>query len=325
MKEASAVTILVTGGAGFIGSHLIERLLDATDEPILCVDRFTDDYDPALKRENVAGWIDSSQVTLVECDLNEAELWPSLFVEYDVSKVIHLAGLAGVRPSVGRPLDYERANVRGTLVMLEAAREHPVESFLLTSSSTAYGFGAVSPYQEDAPLGVPMSPYGASKRAAELLGLNYHYLHKVPVTCLRPFSVHGPRIRPDLAVSIFTRLIDEGEPITLFGEGKQLRDFTHISDICTGFISAMQRPSTAGEIINLGGGAPIEVRRVIEVIEEQLGRSAQINHQPLRPEEMLITAADLSKAQRLLDYDPRVPFEEGMADYVQWYVQQKVA
>ncbi len=313
------MAILVTGGAGFIGSHLVEFLLRETSDPIVVVDVLTPDYDPALKRHNLTSFADHPRVTIVEHDFADVERMSAVLAEHNVARIAHLGALAGVRQSVNQPFAYERSNVAGTLGLLEAARRHPVERFVLISSSTVYGAGAESPFREDAHLGTPLSPYGASKRSAELFGLNYHYLHKVPVVCCRPFSVHGPRLRPDLALSLFTRAIDQGQPLTLFGDGQQRRDFTHVSDICRGLYAALTRDGVEGQAINLGFGRPVSIRHVIEVIEHNLGKSANIIAKPAKPEDMPETFADLTKAQRLLDYAPEVPFEDGLADYVAWY------
>jgi len=204
------MSILVTGGAGFIGSHFIERLLQERDEPIICLDNFNDFYNPAIKRANVAGFASHPRVTLVEGDFCDAEAMRQLFEARRVSHVVHLGAYAGVRQSVVNPFIYEQTNVGGTLALLEAARQHPLDRFLLISSSTVYGHAAAAPFVEDAPLGRPLSPYGASKRAAESFALTYFQLHRVPVVCLRPFSVYGPRLRPDLAISIWTEAIATG-------------------------------------------------------------------------------------------------------------------
>lgn len=312
------MAILVTGGAGFIGSHLVERLLDRGWCPIICLDNFNDYYDPALKRANVQGFSSDSRVRIVEADLCDDKAMQRMFAQEKVTHVVHLGAYAGVRRSVEEPLLYERNNVFGTLSLLEAVRRHPVERFLLVSSSTIYGNGARSPFVEDAPLGVPTSPYGATKRAAELLGLTYWELHRVPVVCLRPFSVYGPRLRPDLAVSIFARKIAAGQPVPLFGDGSIRRDFTHVDDINTGLVSALTAPDIAGQCINLGHNEPIAMLEVIDTIARQIGRPAQIDFQPEKSEDMRITYADLTKARRLLSYEPRVPFETGIGGYIAW-------
>lgn len=315
------MSILVTGGAGFIGSHFIEMLLGRTDTPIVALDNFNDYYDPALKRLNIAGFVDNDQVAVIEGTFCDQEAMHGLFAEHDVQDVIHLGAYAGVRPSVENPHWYQEANVKGTLCLLEAARRHPVTSFLLASSSTVYGDGAGVPFQEDAPLGTPLSPYGACKRAAELLGLTYHGLHGVPVVCLRPFSVYGPRLRPDLAMTIFTAAINEGRSLPLFGDGSIRRDFTHISDICEGLYSAMSSKEAVGECINLGHSEPIEIRQQISMLEDAMGKKANIDYHDEKPGEMPVTFADLSKAERLLGYKPKVTFAEGVPEYVDWYLK----
>ena len=313
--------VLVTGGAGFIGSHLIERLLASTTSTIVCLDNFNTYYDPALKRSNVRAFSRDPRVIVVEksfCDLGAMR---RLFADHRPQQVLHLGAYAGVRPSVADPFVYQEANVRGTLVLLEAAREFPVERFLFTSSSTVYGRGAEIPFVEDAPLGIPMSPYGATKRAAELLGLSYHDLHEVPFVCLRPFSVYGPRLRPDLAMTIFTQAIATGRRLPLFGDGSIRRDFTHVSDICNGILAAMTAAGVVGECINLGHSEPIEIRQLIAMLEAALGRKANMEYLPDAPGDLPATLADLAKAERLLGYRPQVPFAEGLQEFVNWYCQ----
>ncbi len=317
------MSVLVTGGAGFIGSHLIERLLGSTSLSIVCLDNFNDYYDPARKRSHISGFADHPRVTIVEQTFCDREAMHRLFDRQDVRRVVHLGAYAGVRRSVEIPHVYQKANVEGTLTLLEAARVHGVDRFLLISSSTVYGRGADAPFREDAPLGVPMSPYGATKRAAELLGLTYHDLHALPVVCLRPFSVYGPRLRPDLAMSIFADAILDGRPLPLFGDGSIRRDFTHVLDICAGLQAALDSPQAVGQTINLGHSTPIEVRELIRLLENALGRSAVIDRQPEKPGDMPITYADLRKAEQLLQYHPRVAFEEGVVEFADWYAAAK--
>jgi UDP-glucuronate 4-epimerase len=315
------MAILITGGAGFIGSHLVERLAPHSQEPIVCIDNFNDYYDPALKRANAETISRFDNVTMIEGDFCEMESMAQLFSDWDVTRVVHLGAYAGVRISVERPAIYQQTNVGGTLALLEAARRHPLQRFLLISSSTVYGNGVEIPFHEDAPLGIPASPYGATKRAAELMGLTYCALHQVPVVCLRPFSVYGPRLRPDLALSIFTGAILNGRSFPLFGDGSIRRDFTHVSDICTGLINALTADSVVGEAINLGHSEPIEMRRIIALIETALGKKAVIDHRPDRPEDLPVTYADLSKARRLLNYRPQVAIEAGIQEFCDWYRQ----
>lgn len=313
------MTVVVTGGAGFIGSHFIERYLAERTDDVICLDSFNDYYDPQLKRSNVGHFADNPRVAIVEGSFCDQDLVENLFARYKISHVVHLGAYAGVRYSVEDPFPYQHANVEGTLVLLEAVRKRPVERFLFASSSTVYGAGAEPPFREDAPLGVPLSPYGATKRAGELLCLNYHHLHDVPAVCLRFFSVYGPRLRPDLAMSIFTAAILEGRPLPLYGDGSIRRDFTHYRDVCDGLFAALDSDAAVGECLNLGHNEPIEVRRLIGMLEDATGRKAQVDRRPERPEDMPITCADLTKSSRILGYKPKVPFEQGVPEFVDWY------
>jgi UDP-glucuronate 4-epimerase len=315
--------ILVTGGAGFIGSHFIEHLLAQGASQIVCLDNFNDYYDPAIKRRNVRGFAGDRRVEMVEGDFCDPEFLRALFARRGLRRVVHLGAYAGVRYSILHPLIYERANVYGTNCLLEAAREFPIERFLLISSSTVYGKDAPAPFVEDGPLGTPLSPYGATKRAAELLGLTYWQLYGVPVACIRPFSVYGPRLRPDLALAVFSEAILNNKPLPLFGDGSIRRDFTHVSDICAGLRAALTAPGIEGEAINLGHHEPIPIREVIRLLEETFGREARIDRQAAKPGEMPITNADLSKARRLLGYEPKVAFRDGLVEYVDWFRRQR--
>ena len=313
------MSILVTGGAGFIGSHFIELLLDRTDESIVCVDNFNDDYAPALKRDNIRGFASSARVSLVERSFCDFPAMCRLLDQQAVRAIVHLGARAGVRRSVDEPRLYQQANVEGTLSLLEATRSHPVERFLLVSSSTVYGDDAPIPFREDGPLGTPMSPYGVTKRAAELFGTTYHRLYGTPVVCVRPFSVYGPRLRPDLALSVFTRAVLRGEPLPLYGDGTIRRDFTHVSDICSGLLSALTVEKAVGGVFNLGNSHPVEVRELIHLIEDAAGMRANILHLAQRSGDMPVTYADLSRAERTLGYRPQVPLGEGVPEFVSWY------
>jgi UDP-glucuronate 4-epimerase len=312
------MSVLITGGAGFIASHLARLLLDKTPHSLLLFDNFNDYYDPRLKRENVRPLLKRDRVRLIEGDFRDSEFVQRLFSQHRPQYVIHLGAMPGVPYSLKRPELYVENNVGGTTSLLEAARRYPVERFLFASSSTVYGLGVEPPFCEDKPLGVAASPYGATKRSAELLGQTYHQLYGVAFTSLRLFNAYGPRIRPDLALSIFTERILRGEPITIYGDGTVRRDFTHVSDTCQGILAALEAPNIAGECLNLGHNAPVEVGQLVELIEEAAGRSAIIERKPPREGDMPFTCADLAKAQRLLGYNPVVPIEEGVSDYVEW-------
>src|SRR4051812_36378768 len=313
------MSLLVTGGAGFIGSHLVERLLTATDQPLVVLDNFNDYYDPLLKRQNAAAWAGNSRVTLIEGDYGDADTADSVLLDHDVKTIMHLAASPGVPASLKHPREYFENNVVGTVTLLDAARRRNVERFLFASSSTVYGRGAAAPFVEDAPLGIPASPYGASKRAGEIVGQTYQQLFGLPFISVRFFNVYGPRLRPELALAVFTRAILEGTPLPLYGDGSVLRDFTHVSDICRGIIAALTAPNIAGQSINLGHDQPIAIRRLIELVEQAAGRKAMIEHRPPRTEDMPFTHADLTKARRLLNYEPRVEIEAGVREYVDWF------
>jgi UDP-glucuronate 4-epimerase len=317
------MTVLVTGGAGFIGSHFIERLLAAEPETrIICLDNFNDYYDPLLKRANLAAFVGRPQVAVVEGTFCDPVLVEMLFERQSIRRVVHLGGYAGVRASSSKPLVYEEANVRGTLVLLEAVRKRPVERFVFASSSTVYGEGSLVPFQEDAPLGVPLSPYGVTKRAAEMLTLHYQQVHGVPSVSLRPFSVYGPRMRPDLAIHVFATAIDEGRPIPLFGDGSYRRDFTHVSDVCSGLLAAQDRNEAIGQAINLGHHEPIAMLELVQLLAAELGKPATIDFRPAFAGDMPITCADLTKARRLLGYQPQVSIAEGVRDFIRWFRQR---
>jgi UDP-glucuronate 4-epimerase len=312
------MTILVTGGAGFIGSHLVESLVRDTAARVVVLDNFNQEYDPRLKRQNAAALAAHPQVVVVEGDVRDEALVGGLMTSHNVRAICHLGASPGVPASLVRPVATLENNVVGTLKLLEAARLHAVERFLFVSSSTVYGRGAAAPFVEDAPLGTPCSPYGASKRAAELLGFTYHQLHTVPFVSLRLFNVYGPRLRPELALAVFTRKILEGSPLPLYGDGSILRDFTHVSDICRGIVMALSVPGVVGQSLNLGNDRPITMRHLIELIEQATGKKAAIEFRPPRSEDMPLTHASLDKSRRLLGFEPTIPIEQGVEEYVAW-------
>jgi UDP-glucuronate 4-epimerase len=314
------MTVLVTGGAGFIGSHFIQRLLERDARSrVVCLDDFNDYYDPSLKRSNVALFAADPRVDVVEASITDEAALKRLLSERAVRTIVHLGAYAGVRASVERPSVFVQNNVGGTLALLEAARVHRPDRFVFVSSSTVYGAGAAVPFQEDGPLGIPLSPYGVTKRAAELMCLSYFRVHSVPVVCLRPFSVYGPRIRPDLAMAVFARSIAASRPIPLLGDGSYRRDFTHVGDVCDGLLAAINAEGVLGEAINLGHHEPVAIRDLIRLLEDALGRKAVIDHRPVSAADLPVTCADLTKARRLLHYQPRIALADGVREFVEWF------
>ena len=314
--------ILVTGGAGFIGSHLIDRLVARGDD-VLCLDAFTEHYPARIKRANIATHVKSGVVKVVEGDICDGALLDETFADFKPEKVVHLAARVSVRPSIADPLDYERVNTRGTLELLSRCTRHDVGQFVFASSSSVYGVGPKTPYREDDP-GEPISPYAATKRAAELLCYTFHHLHGLPVTCLRFFTVYGPRQRPDMAIHKFVRLIDEGKPLPRFGDGTSERDYTYIADIIQGVTAALDRVFDY-EIINLGESRRVSLNDLIASIERATGKTALIEAKPPSPGDVRETLADITKANRLLDYDPGYPLERGLEAFWQWYREHREA
>jgi UDP-glucuronate 4-epimerase len=313
---------LITGGAGFIGSHLLDFLLETRPEAhLVCLDNFDPFYDERIKRENLRGALASGRVTLVEGDIRDLDLCRRIVAEHDVDAVVHLAALAGVRPSIENPLRYEDVNCRGTLNLLEVAREAQMRKFVFGSSSSIYGLNARVPFCEDDPTPQPISPYAATKRAGELMCHVYHHLHGLPVVCLRFFNVYGPRQRPDLALPKFARLIAERRPVPIYGDGSARRDYTYCSDVVEGVAAALDRPF-AFEIINLGNESPVTVLDLLALIESAMGIEAKIEHHPAQPGDVPVTYADIGRARKLLGYDPRHPIADGVAKFVEWFADQ---
>ncbi|MGE4189732.1 MAG: NAD-dependent epimerase/dehydratase family protein [Thermoanaerobaculia bacterium] len=309
--------ILVTGGAGFIGSHVTRRLLERGDR-VTCLDDFNDFYDPALKRANAAELATAGDWRLVEGDIRDAALVDGLFESSRFDAVIHLAARAGVRPSLREPILYEDVNCIGTLRLLEAARHHGPSNFVFASSSSVYGINEKVPFAESDPVELPISPYATTKRAGELLCFNYHHLYGLRTSCLRFFTVYGPWQRPEMAIAKFTDLLARGERIPLFGDGSTRRDYTYIDDIVDGVLAAMEL-APGFEIFNLGGSQTTRLADLVQWIAEALGVEAHVDHLPEQPGDVPITFADVSKAQRMLGYEPRVPIREGLRRVADWY------
>jgi UDP-glucuronate 4-epimerase len=307
--------ILVTGGAGFIGSHVVEALLRRGDE-VTVVDDFNDYYDPAIKRRNLSAIIRHPCFSLVEGDIRDRALIEGLLRrEFEV--VVHLAARAGVRPSLKDPVLYETVNVIGLLNLLEAAVEFGRPRFVFASSSSVYGLSPRLPWREDDPVDCPISPYAVTKRMGELLCYNYNHIHGLDTVALRFFTVYGPRQRPDMAISKFTRAIMKGEPITIFGDGRAIRDFTFVGDIVEGVLAAVDR-QFGFEIINLGGAQSTTVLELIHSISSAVGQEAKMIFQAPFPGDVPVTQADSAKAQRLLGLSPRTTIADGLQRFLEW-------
>ncbi|HZT57874.1 MAG TPA: GDP-mannose 4,6-dehydratase [Pyrinomonadaceae bacterium] len=311
--------ILVTGGAGFIGSHLVGRLLGEGGWRVSVVDDFNDFYDPAIKRRNVAPHVGRDDFTLHEADIRDRAALGRIFRESRFDCVVHLAARAGVRPSLAEPVLYAETNITGTLNLLELARARGVRQFVFGSSSSVYGENEKVPFAEDDPVFKPISPYAATKAAGELLCHTYSHLWGLRCVCLRFFTVYGARQRPDLAIHKFARLISEGKPIPVFGDGSTRRDYTYVEDIIAGVRSAIDYEASIYEVINLGESRTVSLGELISLLEREIGRGAVIDRQPLQPGDVPRTFADISKARRLLGYDPRTPIEEGIRRFVEWF------
>lgn len=316
--------ILITGGAGFIGSNLVDQLLAEGGWNVTVVDDFNDFYSPDVKRANVQLHLADRNYTLVECDIRNDEKLTEVFKTSDgFDCIVHLAARAGVRPSLSEPKLYTETNINGTVNLLELAREYGVKQFVFGSSSSVYGINSKIPFSEDDRIHQPISPYAATKAAGELICHSYSHLYDIRTVCLRFFTVYGGRQRPDLAIHKFTKLIAEEKPIQMFGDGTTRRDYTYIDDILQGVRSAMNYEASMHEVVNLGESETTELRRLIELIEQSLGKKAVIEHQPMQPGDVPITYADISKARKVLNYNPTTKIEEGIPKFVEWFKTAK--
>jgi UDP-glucuronate 4-epimerase len=312
-------TILITGAAGFIGSHLSERLLDE-GASVIGIDNFNDFYDPQIKRRNISGCLKNDNFQLIEADIrNQAAMDKAL---KDVEIIIHLAAMAGVRSSISQPMLYCDVNINGTFGLLEAARKNNVGKFIFGSSSSVYGNNEKVPFSEDDNVDFPISPYAATKKACELICHTHHHLYGINITCLRFFTVYGPRQRPDLAIHKFSKLIEQGKPIPVFGDGSMMRDFTYIDDIIEGIIASMSK-CKGFNIYNLGESKPISVNDLIGEIEKALGKKAAREYLPPQPGDVNRTYANINKAAMELGYNPSTPIPEGLAKFTAWLRQEK--
>lgn len=314
--------VLVTGGAGFIGSHLVARLLAEGGWRVVVLDDFNDFYDPALKRRNVEPHLGREDFELREADIRDRAALDEVFKETKFDVIVHLAARAGVRPSLAEPVLYTETNIDGTVNLLELARAHGVSQFVFGSSSSVYGENEKVPFAEDDPVNRPISPYAATKAAGELLCHTYSHLFGLRCVCLRFFTVYGARQRPDLAIHKFARLISEGKPIPVFGDGTTRRDYTYVEDIIAGVRAAMDYDASVYEVVNLGGSRTVSLSELIALLERELGQKAVIDRQPQQPGDVPQTYADVSKARLLLGYDPQTPIEEGIRRFVEWFREE---
>ncbi|MEK6794960.1 MAG: GDP-mannose 4,6-dehydratase [Spirochaetota bacterium] len=311
------MTILVTGGAGFIGSHTVRALL-ARGERVVCIDNFNDYYDVRIKEANTASFAGNASFSLHRADICDREFMTALFKQYKFDAVCHLAARAGVRPSIADPFIYQRTNIEGTLTLLDRARQYDVKNFVFASSSSVYGNSQKIPFSETDNVDKPISPYAATKRATEIIAYTYHHLYGLPITALRFFTVYGPSGRPDMAPYLFTDAIANGRTITRFGDGTSKRDYTYVDDIVQGILAAIDT-ALPYEIMNLGNNSPVALNDFIATIERHLGKKAVIQEKPVQPGDVDITYADISKAQKLLGYRPTTSIDEGLGRFIDWY------
>jgi UDP-glucuronate 4-epimerase len=310
---------LITGGAGFIGSNLVDRLLDEGDWRVTVVDDFNDFYSPGIKRANISEHLKHQSYKLVEADIRDAERLEQVFADGRFDVIVHLAARAGVRPSLSEPKLYAETNINGTLNLLQIAREYSVKQFVFGSSSSVYGVNEKVPFAEDDPIFNPISPYAATKAAGELLCHTYAHLYDIRCVCLRFFTVYGARQRPDLAIHKFSRMITEDKPIPVFGDGTTRRDYTYVDDIIQGVRAAMDYGAANYEIFNLGESQTVELGELIELIEDAIGKKAIIDRQPMQPGDVPVTYADISKARTNLGYNPTTKIADGIPKFVEWF------
>lgn len=309
--------ILITGGAGFIGSHVCDALLARGDE-VICADNFNDYYDPMIKERNVANVLGFNNFKLFKGDILNYALMKDIFEKELPQKIIHLAARGGVRPSINNPFLYEEVNIRGTLNLLELAREYGLENFVFASSSSVYGNRTDGCFKETDMVDRPISPYAATKKAGELFCYNYSHLYGLNCSCLRFFTVYGPRGRPDMAPFKFVDKIGKGEEIEIYGDGTSKRDYTYISDIVNGILAALDN-NYKYEIFNLGGSSPVELNYFVSLMEINLNKKAKVKYAAKQQGDVEMTFADISKSRELLGYEPKISIEEGVKRLVEWY------
>jgi len=310
--------VLVTGGTGFIGSYLVKRLLKKGYK-VICLDNFNDYYNSEIKRNNAKPFLSKKNLKLVETDMKDENALKKIFEKFQIHKVIHLAAQPGVGLSLKKPSLYMDVNVKRTINLLEISKDYLIKNFIFASSSSVYGNTEDIPFSEKGKL-KPISPYGVSKRVSELLCSTYNHIYNIPITILRFFTIYGSRQKPDMAIHKFTKLIDEGKEIPLYGGGKSKRDYTYAFDIAVGIMSVLNLNTDFDfQIFNLGNSGPIPLSHLVLLIEKSLNKPAKIKDFPEQPGDSSITCADINKLRRLLNYHPEVKIEEGIEKFVQWH------
>ncbi len=315
------MSIAVTGGAGFIGSHLCEKLINLGFK-VICIDNFDDFYNPAFKEDNISGIIDKPGFKLYRSDICEPAQMEEIFSDNDIEMVIHLAARAGVRPSIVDPVLYEKVNVSGTVNILECCRKYGVKKFVFASSSSVYGGNKKIPFSEDDNVDCPVSPYAATKKAGELISYTYHDLFGISVFCFRFFTVYGPRQRPEMAIHKFSSSVLDGKQLEIYGDGSSSRDYTYIDDIISGLVNGIDRIE-GYEIINLGNSKTVKLMELVRLIEKTAGRKADLKFMDSQPGDVFTTYADIRKARKMLKYSPGTDISEGLDRFIKWYKEKK--
>ncbi len=313
--------VLLTGGAGFIGSHVAERLLARGDQ-LAIIDNLNSFYNPALKKANLDAVRSKRNFEFYENDIRDQQALARVFREVKPEKIVHLAAYAGVRPSLENPVLYCEVNITGTINLLELARQYRIQNFVFGSSSSVYGVNSKVPFHEDDSIISPVSPYAVTKRAGELLCYTYHHNFGMKISCLRFFTVYGPRQRPEMAIHRFARLMLQRKMLPVYAQGKSERDYTYVDDIVDGVIAALDG-DFGFQIFNLGNGRTVNLLAVIALLEKELGISAQLQELPPQRGDVPITYADISKARAMLRFEPKVSLEHGIKPFVQWFRQQQ--
>ena len=315
------MNILVTGGAGFIGSHLCERLIDLGSK-VICIDNFDSFYDPLVKEDNISGIADSKYFKLYRSDITNLDQIEKIFSENRIDMVIHLAARAGVRPSIQSPLLYERVNILGTMNILECCKKYKIPKLIFASSSSVYGGNKKLPFSEEDNVDHPVSPYAATKKAGELICYTYYDLYKIAIYCFRFFTVYGPRQRPEMAIHKFTRLILSGKEIEIYGDGSSSRDYTYIDDVIYGIVNSLDRLK-GFEVINLGNSKTVKLIDLVKMIEDLTEKKARLRFTESQPGDVFATYADIGKAEKMLKYLPETDIKEGLIKFVKWCKEKR--